>query len=136
MPDTLDFLHTSGGLIAPSILADAILDTPRDKAFAPSAFVFNGNAPEAPKAHAETVETAFEIACAQYDEVSRKFDTMDLPDLRRRWLVPLMEILDFAPAYQRGHLASRDGRQNFAISHLGWDTPGAPPIITTNSSST
>src|SRR5690606_12820534 len=46
--------------------------------------------------------------------------------LRDRLLRPLLELLGFDLQYQRAHLHA--GGDSFAISHLGWEGDGAPPV--------
>ena len=129
MADFLDLIHVSGGLLSPSMLAEARADTPRRGEFSPAAFAFGGRAPESANVFALTLQNAFGMACEQYDSVAREMDAMSAGDLREKWLLPLLRFLDFDPAFQRAKLKSDDGRESFTITHLGWNDPSAPPIV-------
>ncbi|HWO71026.1 MAG TPA: DNA methyltransferase [Actinomycetota bacterium] len=124
------FVHASANLLSPEVLADACAGRPRRAAFAPETFDAPGHdAPTAARL-AEDIEAAFELARERYDAVRDRLATFPTPELRERWLIPLLQLLDFDPAFQRQHLqASPEDRATFGISHLGWGSPEAPPMI-------
>ncbi len=129
MAEPLEFVHASGGVLARAVLIDAVADTPTSDLFAPAAFAYLGREAERPTNHAETIETAFALARERYEAVAQRLDEMEVSELRERWLIPLLQLLDFDPVYQRAHLPSEDGRDRFAISHLGWVGNDAPPVL-------
>ncbi|GIW72670.1 MAG: hypothetical protein KatS3mg102_2212 [Planctomycetota bacterium] len=129
MAEPLEFVHASGGLLARAVLADAMADVPKSDLFRPAAFAYPGRKAEPPAAHAETEQTVFSLARERYEAVAPRLDQMPVGELRERWLIPLLLLLDFEPVFQRAHLSSEDGRDRFAISHLGWSGEGAPPVL-------
>jgi len=129
MAETLDYIHASGGLLGAAVLANALAENPKIDIFAPATFAFHGRKVERPAVHAETIETAFALARERYEQVEEKIEDLDVGALRERWLLPLLYLFDFNPVFQRAHLLTEDGRDRFAISHLGWPGEGAPPII-------
>jgi len=129
MAESFEFVHASGGLLARGILAQAIADAPRNPLFEPAAFAYPGGQAARPAAHAETVETAFSLARERYEAVAPRLGEMELGELREKWLIPLLQLLVLEPVFQRAHLVSEDGRDRFAISHLGWSGGNAPPLL-------
>src|SRR5262245_43872210 len=95
MADALEFVHVSGGLLSPAVLADALSDAPKRKEFQPSSFAYADHEGESPTQFTETVETAYELASERYDAIARDLDTLSLSDLRDKWLRPLLSLLDF-----------------------------------------
>src|SRR5690348_10353907 len=128
MPDSLDLVHVSGGLIGTSLIAEALSDSPRRSEFAPASFRFSDGEAPTPTGITETIETAWQLACELYDEVASSLDDLNISGLRERWLLQFLELLDFDPVFQRSRLPSEDGRDRFAISHLAWSGEAAPPL--------
>ena len=128
MSESLEYVHASGGLLGQGVLAEAFADAPKSDVFAPAAFAYEGRDAERPAVHADTIETAFALARERYEAVAGKLDELDVGELRERWLIPLLQLLDLEPVFQRAHLASEDGRDRYAISHLGWTGDDAPPV--------
>lgn len=123
-------IHTSGGLIGDSLLADLREDkVTGDAKFLADTAGFtsvDGDAPTRSQ-HETDVEAAFRTGVALWasfaDELS---EGMDVGRLRDRLLRPLLEMLGFDLQYQRAHVHA--GGDSFAISHLGWDGDNAPPV--------
>ncbi len=128
MAESLEYVHVSGGLLGAAVLADTTADSPRELLFGPAAFAFTGREAERPAVHAETVETSFALARERYESIAASLEELDVGALRERWLLPLLELLEFNPAFQRAYLPSADGRERFAISHLGWTGEDTPPL--------
>lgn len=131
MSENLQRVYVSGGLLAPSIIADALSDAPRKGEFKPDRFGWPGHEAEPARAHAESIQTAFDLVKERYDAIAADIESLSVTDLREKWLLPLMRVLDFEPVFQRAHLPSPDGRQTFAITHLAWQGENAPPVILT-----
>ncbi len=129
MAETLEYVHASGGLFGAGVLANALADAPRESLFVPPAFALDGREAESPAVHAEAIETAFGLVRERYETVVAHQDEIDTAALRERWLLPLLQLLDFEPVFQRAYVPSEDGRDRFAISHLGWGGDGAPPVL-------
>jgi hypothetical protein len=128
MADALFLVHVSGGLLSPAVIADAQADSPQRGEFASSKFGWEGHPPEPPQQHAANIEAAFQLACEHFDEVARNLEPLPLSERREKWIIPLLRLLDFEPVFQRARLPADDGRESFAISHLGWTGHGAVPM--------
>ncbi|MGH9319086.1 MAG: hypothetical protein ACRD3V_04245, partial [Vicinamibacteria bacterium] len=124
------FVFASANLLSPTVLADASSGRPSHRAFSAEAFAPPlGDAPT-PAKLATDIETAFQLAQERYDAVKDRLDALSTPEVRERWLLSLLHLLDFDPSFQRQHLQPHPAdRRTFAITHLGWDSPQAPPLV-------
>jgi hypothetical protein len=131
MPDAAaGFVYASAGLLSPRVLSEALSDVPRSAQFAAGTFAPPRGRPPSQADQASNIETAFSLATDRFDAVREGLDALGVADLRERWLLPLLHLLDFDPQYQRAHLpANPEDRRSFAISHLGWQDEEAPPLV-------
>jgi hypothetical protein len=126
VPDEITFAHVSGGLIAPSLLASLRRETAKGGVADPAGFARNGYEPTAAQVR-DDAEFAFANLADRWDNLSSTIDELDLPRVRERWLLPLLQELHFEPRFQRADLEF--GGERFKISHLGWDGPNAPLLL-------
>uniref|UniRef100_UPI0025800633 Eco57I restriction-modification methylase domain-containing protein n=1 Tax=Oceanithermus sp. TaxID=2268145 RepID=UPI0025800633 len=119
---SLNFFRVQGGLLTDEFLQELAGPSRRDKPYGYE--TFGHKSEDAFLAH---VAGAFDGLRARYRSVASelKQGRLDNGELRRRWLLPLFQALDFEPVYQQRHL--RLGERSFAISHLGWPGPEGPP---------
>jgi len=127
MAENLNLVHVSGGLISPSILADALCDAPRRDEFQPSRFGWTGHDPEAPTRFGEILQTTFQLASEYYEGVAKHLDALPFGKLSEKWLLQLTRLLDFRETH-RPNLKSDDGRESCDIRFLDWEDEGTPPI--------
>jgi hypothetical protein len=125
-PTDASTVYTSGGLFTPGILAE-LSAGPAKGEFAPGSFRrLDGTLVEDLD---RTIEAGFGQLCDRYDAIRENLATMDRSALRDRWALPLLRFLDWDPHYQAAHLKpSAVEDTTFAVSHLGWDDPTAPPV--------
>jgi hypothetical protein len=126
VPDEITFVHVSGGLLAPSIVAALRKETAKGGVADPATFARNGYEPSASQVR-DDAEFAFANLADRWDNLSESIDELDLPRLRERWLIPLMQELHFEPRFQRADLEL--GGERFKVSHLGWDADAAPLLL-------
>lgn len=119
-------MFASGGLLTPGILAE-MRAAPAKGEFAPGSFRrLNGNSVREVDT---TIEAGFAQLCDRFDGLRVELARMDRSALRDRWVLPLLRFLDWEPRYQAAHLRpSPLDAATFAVSHLGWDHPSAPPV--------
>ncbi|HHO57972.1 MAG TPA: hypothetical protein ENJ85_02250, partial [Oceanithermus profundus] len=119
---SLNFFRVQGGLLTDEFLQELAGPSRRDKPYGYE--TFGHKSEDAFLAH---VAGVFDGLRARYRSVASelKHDRLENGELRRRWLLPLFQALDFEPVYQQRHL--RLGERSFAISHLGWPGPEGPP---------
>lgn len=88
------YVHVSGGLLTPAVLADVLADSPRDKGLEPASFAVVGTPSPTSITHAVAIQEAWELCCSLYDEVAGKLDAF--PDTRaatKAWLGDLLAML-------------------------------------------
>ena len=119
-------VYVSGGLLTPGILNEAVAGKARNE-FAPGAFQRPDGTPV--EDLDATLESGFSQLCALYDLLADELPTLQRSELRERWVLPLLSVLDWQPTYQRQHLRpSEIDDATFPISHRGWNDPSAPPV--------
>jgi len=125
-------ITTSGGLISAAFIENIREPGSRQRGVAPASFALPWSpAPKRPAALEETVATAWELLLERWDAVRADLPTMDVSQVRSRWLLPLFQLLDFEPIYLRGDtVLDEAGRLRFSLSHRGWEGEDAPIIHT------
>lgn len=90
------YVHVSGGLLTPAVVADLLADTTREKNFEASSFASPGQSSPTTASHAQAIQDAWELACSVYDEVQSKLDTFsDAKSATAAWLKELLFALDW-----------------------------------------
>ncbi len=127
----VSLIHTSGGL-----LGDVLTDSLRPEVVEGDACVLagiptfvprDGQAPSRAQYESD-LDAAFRTGQAAWTAYAAELGIgMEQSRLRERVLIPFLKLLDFDPTYQRAHLSAGDS--TWAISHLGWDAPDAPPVL-------
>lgn len=119
-------VYSSGGLLTPGIVQELLTEPARGE-FAPGSFrALDGSQI---KDLGETLEAGFDLLCAQYDRIRDDLGSMDASTLREKWVLPMLSLLDWDPKYQKAHLKPHPlDDATFAVSHLGWGDPKAPPV--------
>lgn len=84
----------------------------------------------------EHIATTFELLRERWEEIRKEVieDKMDNSTLRRRWIIPLFEMLGFEPKYIASNIKS-DAGQEYHIPYVGWDGEDAPKIHLVHSNS-
>lgn len=124
-------ITVSGGLITAHFI-----EAMRAPAFGhpgakPESFGLPGKpAPRTPAELEGQIAAAFELLVEQWDGIHAEIGRMDAPTLRRRWLRPLFDVLDFDPVYQRADTVLNPGNGDelrFDFTYRGWEPDG--PIL-------
>lgn len=128
--DQISFLHSTGGLLSEAILSELRKDRPTGPAGKlddPGTFLaIDGSAPTR-AVHEEDLELGFKTTEATWSVLADSLDDLETSRVRDRLLLPLFRLLGFEPQFQKAHLAA--GCERYAISHLGWEGEGAPPLL-------
>ena len=129
MPDT-SHITTSGGLISEQFIEGLRQVECADGTCVPETFEVHGFKPKGRKGLDDDMATAWELLLEVWDGVYRDLHGMDVPSVRRRWLMPLFQVLGFDPEYQRAAIQAAD-RLSFKLSHRGWPETKGPhaPIL-------
>lgn len=122
----------SGGLISAAFIENIREPGSRQGGVEPESFDLPWSpAPGNPAAMEDTIATAWELVLERWDAVRMALPEMDVSQVRSRWLLPLFQVLDFEPVYQRGDtVLDEAGRLRFPLSHRGWAGDGAPVLHT------
>ena len=125
-------ITTSGGLISAAFIENVRELSTRQRGVEPESFALSWSpAPKSPAALEEDIATAWELLLERWDAVHADLPMMDVSQVRSRWLLPLLQLLDFDPVYLRGDtVLDEAGKLRYPLSHRGWDGDGAPVIHT------
>jgi len=131
VPESTSHITTSGGLLTEAFI-DSMRTPNTDRPHTePAAFeVPWTDAPKTAHALEEDIAAAWELLQERWDSIRQdtaRLDDLDVSETRRRWLLPLLQLLDFDPEFQRADLIpTEDDDLRFPISHRGWDGKHAP----------
>ncbi|MHC1773811.1 MAG: hypothetical protein AB9834_00220 [Lentimicrobium sp.] len=124
----LSFIKSSGNIITEdfcnALAGETKADYVKDKSFGPGM-----------KKVDETIAVSFEMLRERWEEIrtpllENKFDNATL---RKRWILPLLEMLDFAPVFVASNIRSESGT-DYHIPYKGWNSEYAPLIHLAHSS--
>ena len=132
MSSNTSHITTSGGLMSAAFIESIRTPSIQRAGVEPESFSLPWR--EAPKGAAaleEQLATAWELLREQWDAVRADLPKMAVSEVRRRWLMPLFELLDFEPHYLRADtVIGESNHLHFNLSHRGWNrerivAPGA-----------
>ena len=135
--DETTFIEPSGGILTEQLLHKLREEECSEAAVAPQTFALNGEAPSSTTELDDETANAWEDLKERWDSISQDntIYEMDTSEVRDRWLIPLLEHLDFEPVYQSKNLHVNGLEAN--LSHYGWmpegqlggeDSLGLPPV--------
>ena len=109
-------ITTSGNLISDDFIE--LLREPeyRHEALRPDAFAPASGS--RPRSLDEDLAAGYELLRDRWEAVRTEIAEYDLPTLRSRWVVPLLQALDYDPTYLRSNIEFGSGRD--AVKLLPW----------------
>jgi hypothetical protein len=119
MTKSITHITTSGGLITQTFIENIRELRTRQRGAEPASFALDGHGPQSPKDLEDEIATAWELLKERWDAIHTEIHDMSVSDVRARWLIPLFNLLDFDPQYQRGDIVL-DEHLRFDLSHRGW----------------
>jgi hypothetical protein len=127
---TTTHITTSGGLISAAFVESVRELNARRAGLEPDSFALPWQEPpRTPATLEDEIATAWELLREQWDTLHNDIHAMELSQVRRRWLVPLFDLLGFNPQYLRADVVLGEGESLvFGLSHRGWEGEGAPPL--------
>lgn len=133
MPDSTSDVTTSGGLLTQSFI-EAMREASTDRPHtSPGSFeVPWEEAPSTERELEDNIAGAWELLKERWDSLRQEtesLDDLDVSTTRERWLLPLFQLLDFEPEFQRADLTpTGDEDLRFPVSHRGWDAEHATAL--------
>ncbi|WP_416841816.1 Eco57I restriction-modification methylase domain-containing protein [Haloferax sp. DFSO52] len=135
--DETTFIEPSGGILTEQLLHKLREEECSEAAVAPQTFALNGEEPSSTTELDDEIADVWEDLKERWDSISQDntIYEMDTSEVRDRWLIPLLEHLDFEPAYQSKNLRVNGLEAN--LSHYGWapegqlggeESLGLPPV--------
>lgn len=124
----LSFIKSSGNIITEefcsSLAGETKADYVKDKSFGAGK-----------KRIDEEIATTFDLLRERWEEIRLDVisDRLDNAALRRKWILPLLEYLDFKPVFVASNVKSKSGTE-YHIPYRGWNSEDAPFIHMVHSS--
>ncbi len=124
----LSFIKSSGNIITEdfcsALAGESKADYVKDKSFGPDV-----------KKIDEKIATAFELLRERWEELRVQLidNKLDTATLRRKWIIPFLEMLGFKPVYIASNIKSKSG-SDYHIPYKGRDSDYAPLIHMVSSS--
>ncbi|MEI6883543.1 MAG: DNA methyltransferase [Bacteroidota bacterium] len=118
----LSFIKSSGNIITEdfclTMAGETKADYVKDKSFGPDM-----------KKVDETIAVSFDLLRERWEEIRTQLleDRFDTANLRKRWIIPFLEMFDFKPVFVPSNTKSKSDLE-YHISYKGWDSEYAPFI--------
>lgn len=120
----------SGGILSQDFVESLCAPRCTDQYAQASTFAPPGGPPPTPAELEGNIAAAWELALENWDLVRGHLSRVlkdDVSAARSRWILPLLQLLDFDPQYQAANIkVGEDERLSFSLSHRGWKGDGAP----------
>lgn len=132
MPNT-DNITLSGGILTQQFIESLRLPTVNNTRLQPESFALSGGQKLTPSRLESDIAGAWELILEHWDSVHSILNELDLPGVRRKLILPLLQLLEFEPQFQRSatRLTLSGGEEvSFVLSHRGWVGTGAPILHT------
>lgn len=117
------FIETSGGLLTEQLVRKLRERECEEDAVDPTTFALPEEEPPTAGELEDEIGEAWEDLRERWDELTQDnaLFSMDVSDARERWILKLLETLDFNPEYIQGHLDADGVKAD--LSHYGWPYP-------------
>ncbi|MCS4193524.1 hypothetical protein GGP50_001745 [Salinibacter ruber] len=126
MPESTSHITTSGGLLTESFIDSMRTpDTSRPHTGPGSFDVPWAETPNTNRELEDEIAAAWDLLRERWDSIRKDvghLEELDKSATRQRWLLPLLQLLDFEPDFKRPDLTPNgDEGLHFPVSHRGWD---------------
>jgi len=116
-------ITTSGGLITAHFIEALCQPEFSHAGVKPHSFALPGQPPPKPAELSGAMAAAYELLVERWDAIHADIRSMDVSALRSRWVLPLLNLLDFDPVYLRGDTVINPGQRDelrFDLTYRGW----------------
>ncbi len=126
MPESNSHITTSGGLLTESFIDSMRTpDTSRPHTGPGSFDMPWAETPNTNRELEDEIAAAWDLLRERWDSIRKDvghLEELDKSATRQRWLLPLLQLLDFEPDFKRPDLTPNgDEGLHFPVSHRGWD---------------
>ncbi|MCS3612542.1 Eco57I restriction-modification methylase domain-containing protein [Salinibacter ruber] len=126
MTESTSHITTSGGLLTESFIDSMRTpDTSRPYTGPGSFDVPWAETPNTNRELEDEIAAAWDLLRERWDSIRKDvghLEELDKSATRQRWLLPLLQLLDFEPDFKRPDLTPNgDEGLHFPVSHRGWD---------------
>jgi len=126
VPESNSHITTSGGLLTESFIDSMRTpDTSRPHTGPGSFDVPWAETPNTNRELEDEIAAAWDLLRERWDSIRKDvghLEELDKSATRQRWLLPLLQLLDFEPDFKRPDLTPNgDEGLHFPVSHRGWD---------------
>jgi hypothetical protein len=128
---SLYYIHSSGGLLSIQFIQKLRQENIKEKYVEPGTFSMPGEKSLTPGELDKKMTTAWKLLLEKWFTVSLSVRKYDISSARKKWILPVLEALDFDPHYlKKDTLISEETKTKIPLSHRGGDWPHAPIIHT------
>ena len=124
-------IHPSGGLLSTQFIEKLRQKESTEKYANANTFSIRGERPPAPGDLEKKIIDAWKILLDRWYKVSIEIEKYDISTARRKWILPLLEELDYSPQYlKKDTLVSEENEVKVSLSHRGGNWAHAPIVHT------
>lgn len=124
-------IHPSGGLLSTQFIEKLRQKESTEKYANANTFSIRGERPPTPGDLEKKIIDAWKILLDRWYKVSIEIGKYDISTARRKWILPLLEELDYSPQYlKKDTLVSEEKEVKVSLSHRGGDWAHAPIVHT------
>ena len=124
-------IHPSGGLLSTQFIEKLRQKESTEKYANANTFSIRGERPLTPSDLDKKIIDAWKILLDRWYKVSIEIEKYDISTARRKWILPLLEELDYSPRYlKKDTLVSEEKEVKVSLSHRGGDWAHAPIVHT------
>jgi type I restriction-modification system DNA methylase subunit len=124
-----EYIGTSGGLLSLQFVSNLRQKNIKEKYVKADTFTMPGENPLTPHELEKKITNAWEILLEKWFAVSVSIKNYDVSTARKKWIIPLLEALDYNPKYlKKDTEVSEEKKVKISLSHRGGDWDHAPII--------
>ena len=125
------YIHPSGGLLSTQFIQKLKQENIKEKYVRADTFAVPGGNPPTPSELEKKITDAWKTLLDKWFAVNLLIRKYDVSTARKKWIIPLLEALDYKPQYlKKDTVLSEEKKVKVPLSHRGGDWDHAPIIHT------
>ena len=126
-----EYIHPSGGLLSRQFIQKLRQKNIKEKYVRADTFTMPGERSPTPSELEKKITEAWKTLLEKWFAVALPIKKYDVSTARRKWIIPLLEALDYNPHYlKKDTVVSEEKKVKIPLSHRGGDWDHAPIIHT------